>query len=365
MVREHKSVAAGYPRGSMATPARLSAAVLGVVLVGCGWAARAHEIDPVNGKHGSFVVGIGQKVGGANLDAASRQSALAVADKVLAVVRRDPAIASPVGYSVRVNPVFGKRTDWADFDSGLPFYAGVVGSFFAADEKPSPTAFKGPDFGVYVNTALQCPVNTFTHPLSKHPWMLDGKFPVIEGGRATGAFRGYTIYDSQCVVLSRKKEPPFVSLTREQYVRLEIESLKERVEITRQNLAGQTNPALRSAGDSALQHIAAAITERQQELDAMDASTRGAPAFVQTGYSEAKLVDSGDDGAIPLSVPNPAFFDHSLPSATVQAIAVYVPFLQSGPQPEGLPAGLPDDWRPAMEKIRDQLDWAGLTALLQ
>ena len=97
----------------------------------------------------------------------------------------------------------------------------------------------------------------------------------------------------------------------------------------------------------------------------MDASTRRSPAFVQTGYAEAKLVAPTDDGAVPLSVPNPAFFKRSLPSDAVQAIAVYIPFLQAGARPEGLPAGLPEDWRPAAERIRDQLDWAGLAALLQ
>jgi hypothetical protein len=338
---------------------------LGLALLVSCLPAAAQAIDPVHGKPGSLVLGIDQRIGAAPVDAAARQAALAVAGNILAVVRRNPAIASPVGYTVRIHRAFGKRSDWADFDSGLPFFAGVFGTLFAADAKPSPNAFKGADFAIYVNTVLQCPVNAFTHPLAKHPWLLDGKAPVIEGGRATGQFRGHVIYDGQCVVLSRHKEPPFLPLTRDQYVRLEISALQERLESTREKFAGVSDPNVRSALDSAVQQIDNAIAKRRQELDSMDPSTRSSVVFVQTGYAEAKLADPGDDGAIPLSVPNPAFFNQSLPPATVQAVSVFLPFLQPGAPPAGLPPGLPEDWRPATEKLRDQLDWATLEALLQ
>ena len=76
------------------------------------------------------------------------------------------------------------------------------------------------------------------------------------------------------------------------------------------------------------------------------------------------VIAPDEDGAYPLSVPNPAFFDHSLPASTIQSVAVYVPFLQSGDKPAWIPAGLSDDWRPAGEKIRDQLDWEAIAAIV-
>src|SRR5579863_10074975 len=120
--------------------------------------SHAQLIDPVHGTPGTYVAGIDQKIGGSDLAPTQRQAALALAGTLRDILVKDRAIASPVGYSVRVNRAFGRVTDWAGFDSGLPFYAGAIGTFFAADAKPSPTHFSGPDFGIYVNTVLQCPL---------------------------------------------------------------------------------------------------------------------------------------------------------------------------------------------------------------
>ncbi len=339
-------------------------------------AARGQQIDVEHGPPGSFVLGIDQRIGPSEVLAAQRQAALAIAGKVRDILQQDPAVSSPIGYSVRVNPVFGKVTDWANFDSGLPFFAGAVGRFFEGAAKPSPTAFSGPEFGIYVNTVLQCPLNEFSAPGAngKH-WLVNGNLPVLMGGRRTGEFRGFTVYDGQCAILGRSNLPAFVPLTREQYMGFEIAMLKEKLDDARKRNSvndkswqdsGRTfPPGWREAEESAYKVLNDAIAQQEQELASMDADTRSAPAAVQTGYMEAKLVGVDEAGAILLSTPNPAFFDRSLPAATVQSIAVYVPFLESAERAAGLPSGLGPEWQPPSRNIRDQLDWAALAALVR
>ena len=333
---------------------------LALVLVA---AARAQQMDVENGPAGKLVSGIDQKMGGADVPAAQRQSALAAAAIARNILVRDRAVATPIGYSVRVNRVYGKTAEWGDFDSGLSFFAGAAGKYFEAGETPSATAFSGPEFGVYLNTILQCPLNEFSPPMRKgQPWQLDGKLTVLMGGRVTGQFRGWNIYDGQCVIFGRGSEPPFIPLTREQYLQLEIADYKERLANLKKEFAGKKlDPAVQAAVDSAYGPLNDAIAQREQQLAGMDEAERKSPA----GYDGNKLVSPDDEGASPLSVPNPKFYDRSLPATTIQSVEVHIPFLQTGDVPAWLPAGLPEDWRPASEKIRDGLDWDALAALVR
>lgn len=339
-----------------------SAGVAMMVAVG-----HAQQIDPEHGAAGTFVAGIDQKLGGPDLPAARRQDALTIAGKLRDILDRDQAVTKPVGYSIRANRVYGKVTEWANFDSGLPFYAGAIGTFFPAEEKPGPTYFKGVDFGIYVNTVLQCPLDAFSPPDANGvPWKVNGNLPVLEGGRRTGDFRGYSIYDGQCVIIGRSSVPPFVPLTREQYIQLEIAGYKDRLDKMNKQFAGQTSiPAVQQAVQTANQQLNDEIAQLQQQLTGMSTADRNGPAAVQTGYQKATLAGMDEDGAIPLSVPNPAFFDRALPATTVQSVAVYIPFLQAGAKQAGLPVGLSEDWRPATENIRDGLDWAAVASLVR
>jgi hypothetical protein len=309
-----------------------------------------------------LVSGIDQKIGAGQLDPGTRKSALAVAASVRDILLRDPAVSQPVGYTVRVHRAFGSQTDWAKFDSGLPFFAGAYGTFFIAGEKPSPAHFGAPNFGIYVNTVLQCPILEFSPDASNQPWRVAGNLPVLQGGRRTGEIHGFAIYDGQCAIASRRNEPPFLPLTREQYMLLRINTLEDRLK----NMpSGQTMDAsVREAVDSATKQIDNTIAQMQQELAHMSAAERGAPVAVRVGYAQIELASIEDPEAIPLSVPNPAFFDRSLPASTVQSLAVYLPFLQSANRAPGLPAGLSEDWLAAANAIRDRLDWKALKALV-
>ena len=122
---------------------------------------------------------------------------------------------------------------------------------------------------------------------------------------------------------------------------------------------------MREAVESTTREINNVIAQMQQELAQMSSAERSAPVAVRIGYEQIQLSSVDDPEAVPLSVPNAAFFDRGLPSSTVQSVAVYLPFLQPGKRASGLPAGVSEDWRPATEAIRDRLDWAALSALLK
>ena len=271
-----------------------------------------------------------------------------------------------MGFSVRLQRAYGKRTDWADYDSGLPYYAGVFGTLFESQAKPSPTHFGNPEFGLYANTVLQCPLQEFSPPLaSGSPWKL-GDLPVLQGGRRTGEIHGYPIYDGQCVIISRSKQPAFRPLTREEYLRLETANLKAKLDKVHQQLAEPSlDPSMREAISSVEKALQEAITQHEQEVASMDAETRRTPAAVQTGYEQADLVSVETEGAVPLSVPNPAFLNRSLPASQIQVISVFLPFVQPGDRAAGLPSGLGPDWQPVLERIRDGLDWDALGALIR
>ena len=317
--------------------------------------------------HGSLVAGLDQRLGSGDLGVPQQQAALALANIIRTILLRDAAVSSPEGYSVRVHRAFGSRAEWGNIDSGLLFFAGAYGTFFSAEAKPSPTHFGHPEFGIYANTVLQCPLTEFSPPNgSDERWLIDGHLPVLQGGRRTGEFRGYSIYDGQCIIMTHRQERPFIPLTREQFVHLQIETLQKRIAKLRSQYSGQgLDTTVREALESISKEVNDAVTQLSQNLASMDTDSRRAPAAVRLGYAQADLVDIDDKDAVPLSIPSPDFFDRSLPSTTVQAIEVYMPFLQSGERAAGLPAGLPDDWRPAAEKIRDQLDWPALAALLK
>lgn len=317
------------------------------------------------GGAGHFAVGPDQSTGGAEVAAAQRQQALSLATKLQAIMEHDSAVVHPTGYSIRIQRAYGRRSDWTKFDSGLPFYAGVFGTFFDVSVKPSPTHFGNPEFGIYANTVLQCPMDEFAPPGAHGTAWRVGELPVLEGGRRTGEIHGHAIYDGQCVIVSHSQEQPFRPLTREEYMQLQIGDLKANLDRMRKQFAGQAADAnMQGAIASADKELQQRIADQEQRLAAMDAQTRHSPAAVRTGYQEADLVSPEEDDAVPLSVPNPAFFDRSLPPSQVQVISLFLPFAQSGARQAGLPAGLAPDWEPAMQKIRDNMDWAALESLL-
>lgn len=317
------------------------------------------------GQAGNSVAGLDLRIGGTDVAAPQKQAALAIAAKLKAILEENPAITHPMGYSLRIQRAYGKVTDFAHFDSGLPFYAGVFGTVFGPNVKPSATSFGNPDFGIYANTVLQCPMQEFTHPLAQGtPWRL-GNLPVVQGGRRTRETHGYAIYDGQCVIVTKSKVAPFRPLTVEEYLQLEIGNVNTRLDSLHQRYAGRKMDAgMQAAIEGADKQLQNAITQLKQQLAGMSAASRQAPAAVRTGYMEANLVSADAKDAVLLSVPNPAFLNRSLPAGEVQVLSVFLPFVQPGPRADGLPPGLGPSWEPAMGRIRDGMDWEALGGLV-
>jgi hypothetical protein len=335
---------------------------IALICAALAMAGQAQPNDAADNRAGYLVLGIDQRVGGVDVDAVHRRQALAIASALRDLLQHDPAIATPRGFSARLHRAYGKRTDWGSFDSGQPFYAGVYGTLFPANVKPAPTHFSGPNFGIWANTVLACPMTEFTPFGAAQPWRLNGNLPVVQGGRRTGEIQGFEIYDGQCAIATRTKIPAFLPLTREQYATFQIAMRKD--ELKKVPSAESAQGEMRDAIESGTRQLETLIAKLEQELAKMSPSERQAPVAVRLGYGETQLADVADAGAVPLSVPNPAVFDQGLQGTAIQSIAVYIPFLQPGNRATGLPPGLSVDWRAVTEKIRDGLDWAALKALL-
>ena len=121
------------------------------------------------------------------------------------------------------------------------------------------------------------------------------------------------------------------------------------------------------------------LHELQDKLDALSPSDRRAPVAVQLHHylwdwrSDA-LADINDPDASPLVQVNPDFFDRARPATAPQIVTVCMPGLQGleNKSYERLAGAEREDERQMLEqrtrdavRIRDQLDWAALEALVK
>jgi hypothetical protein len=325
---------------------------------------RGQEWRPDESRHGTLAVGATE--GGSGLKAADRRAAAALADSLLAVFRRDPAIASPVGYMVTLHREVGSNVGRASAD-GAPFYAGVSGAYwgyFLVDGKPSPDASGKTPIDAYVNNLLGCPHSEDFDVEHRDKPMPDGGPLIFAGVRQTGQLRGHPIYNGQCVVLTNRHEPPFLPVSRERYRKLEILGMRAKVDRFRQQVDyDKLDAKWRAAYDENFKESQRIIAGREAELARMSAEDRAAPAAMRhDGVDDSTLVSADDPDGIPLVTINPAFYDRSLPASAPQILVVNVPFVQ----PDVTPKGTPDEppRRTHGERIRDGLDWAALEAMV-
>lgn len=326
---------------------------------------RGQEWRPDESRHGTLTVGATE--GGSGLKPADRRAALALADSLLAVFRRDPAIASPTGYAVTLHREVGANLGTARAD-GAPIYAGVSGAYwgyFLVDGRPNPDASGKTPIDAYVNNLLACPHSEDFDVEHRNKPMPDGGRPIFAGVRQTGEFRGHPIYNGQCVVLTNRHEPTFLPVTRERYRKLEIIGMRAKVERFRQQIDyDKLDPKWRAEYDKSFEESRQIIAGREAELTRMSAADRVAPAAVRhSGVDDSTLVSVDDPDGIPLVTINPAFYDPSLPASAAQIIVVNVPFVQPGVTPKGPPDE--PERRAHGERIRDGLDWAALEAMVR
>ncbi len=329
---------------------------------------RAQEYRADESRHGSLRVDADATPGTRVLPIAERRAALSLAGSILDVLRRDSAIAAPVGYTVNLRRIVAGR-DTTLAAGAMPYSAGVAGAYwgyFLKDGKPDPDASGKTPISVYANTLTGCSTYDEDYQIEdRGKPMLDGGPPILTGLRQTGEFRGHPIYDAECVVMTNRPEPLYLPVTRERYMRLEILGMRAKVARTRKEINYEALDAkFRALYDSAFKVSDQMIAARQATLDAMSPSERAAPAAIRhNDIADSTLAAPGDPDAVRLITLNPAFFDRTLPASKAQIIIVDLPFVQSGIAP----AHSPDEpeRRAHGERIRDHLDWAALETMVR
>lgn len=153
-----------------------------------------------------------------------RTAAFAAADAVMAILRRDAALAAPVGYAVGLRRVAGiseTTPGGQPIDGSLHF--GVTGSmvyYVTEDDGHGGTKFDSRGDIVPFSVVVNAPGGlTDAEELRTE---LDNGPSVLGHVRQTGTFRGHPIYNGNCVVISGRPIAPFVPLTMERYSRLVI-----------------------------------------------------------------------------------------------------------------------------------------------
>jgi hypothetical protein len=378
-------------------------------------------------KHaGSLVVRPDEQLGLVVPSLAQRRTLFAAADALLAILRRNDALQHPLGYALVLHRAAGVTTTGGDtIAPGLPPHYGVVGdlSYYAVSDDGQITDGGGlVPIEFMVNTVGRIEDAEVVTPA------LDHGPPVLQDYRVTSQFRGHPVYNGECVLISRRPNvPPFVPLTQERYISLQI--LKAQADSARHDAqhredSGNTSSSalaawikdrprretdmratydavkkfdaksaddmlkawkqsevdaeanLRSAaGSGADQRIkeierqgtvgeGQRIAALRAQLDALTPAERKAPAAIlQLGVDGEKLTPVGDPEALPLVQLNPAYFDKTLPVDTPQLVTVCIPGFQADV------AVTKTEWNDQRARdaalIRDHLDWAALEALVK
>ncbi len=379
------------------------------------------------------------------LTPAQRAKASAIANKVVAILRRDPAIANPVGYSVTLRVTARRRRSG---EAPAPETQEIIfgsAKYFVDRDGQIEQGAAGFDFHVAVNGAGFASEIAADDPAAdRGPPVLGADPANLAVYRRTGTWRGRPIYAGDCTYLTHRPAPPIVPVTTERYLSLratqtraaaarhEAQSAgasatpssdalqaflrdrpqrdaanKKTLDILKQSGASDEQvrraaEAFRTAeareeaalreeasdgSDQAMQNVmdraraanAAQAAGAQASVDALSANERQAPArVVEEGADDFRLArsDDADDVIEPLMQANPAFYDRALPADEAQLIWVCAYHLE----------GLPDDsydrlaegtasWRQEkawnarrirdVARLREQLDWAALEALLK
>jgi hypothetical protein len=378
-------------------------------------------------KHGTLTLwSTGMGIGELPLPATQAKMAAAGEDWLMALFKRNRALADPVGFTAVMHRSNGRTI--AAKALGLPFNYGITTAMtplgWAEDDHGGRTIRAnqtGYDFVVLVNgTGLGADID--------EPLGADGGPSLIRGYRQTGSFRGHPIYDGQCVFITRNGLPPLIPVTRERYLREKIararrdsarfadeqkasgntttsdsyaqylrdkakreadmmavynrikktdpaaakefiagwrkgEAENER-QIKATNGGATTDAEIANARASATAELGQAIQKVRDQLDAMTPAERTDPALiVDLGVGQTRLANDDDSDTTPLMQINPAAYNRALGLDVPQVVSVCLPGLQSGFDREDR------NWTPRMARltagIRDGFDWAALEGLVK
>ena len=400
--------------------------------------AHAQGDDAAATHRGEFALRADGQLGLVMRNAAKQRAALAAADKIVAILRRDNALSAPMGYAVVAHRAAGVTGAGGEtLTPGLPPHYGVLGAinYYALEDDGHGGQHVGDGGGSFRFSVIVNGVGR-VEDAEQAAIPLDHGPPVLQDYRKTGEFRGHPVYNGECVLITRRPSVmPFIPLTKARYITLQL--LKARADSARhtaehnQNAGHSTSDALSqwqrdrpkreadmratydavkaadprsaqqfldawksaeadaearlrsaasSGADETIKQIerqgevgeGANIAALQAQLAALSPAEHNAPAAIeQLGVDGERLTGVDNTASLPLVELNPAFFDGSLPPDTPQIVTVCLPGIQPQGEIERWESMQTDrsEWsdRRARDaaRIRDQLDWAALEALVK
>lgn len=379
------------------------------------------------------------------LTATQRIDALAAINKVVAILRRDAALASPLGYSVTLRLAAQRRR--ADDPPGPDVHEVISGRarYFVDHDGTVEEGSAGFDFQVAVNAAGYATEIVDAESAADHGPRIMGADPAnFAVYRETGTFRGRPVYGGECTYLTHRPAPPIIPVTTERFLSLRAaatrttaarheaqmssmsttptndalkaflrdrpqreasnkktldvlkqsgaseEQIRQAAEAfktadaqqeaaLRQEAAGGSDRAMQNVIDRARAANVEQASNAQASVDALSPSERKAPARVVGEAGDAfRLARQNDspDEVEPLMQTNAAFYDRRLSAEMPQLLWVCAYHLQGlqDTSYDRLAEGTAS-WREEkawneqrvrdVGRIRDQLDWAALEALLR
>ena len=293
------------------------------------------------------------------------RAASATLQQVDAILRRVPALAPPPdGVLVAINPTVGSHDNWTPADS--PYRRHVVAArymliflhptLFCLQGQCSIDRGEGPSIVFYINTPHMLVGPSFT--VGSERWYM--------APRELGNVAGFPLYDSfeGRLWLTKRKQPPWLPVTQEEWVRARLEQEQRRAP-----------PSY--AGAEIQQRYASNLAKLQQELEGLSPPERAAPAYFGSGppLGETPLPSGrlrpGVFQARMVVRLNKDFFDPQLPPSTPQTIVIGIDATSLGwteaadqkLRAQRSKAGVEN--AALWAAMRKDLDWKALFELLQ
>jgi hypothetical protein len=283
--------------------------------------------------------------------AAYRQSRQRLVELLLA----QPAAKPPIGVSL-----------WVDAKAGSPVRSGVLdhpnwpvpticyvhfNGIFDRNGKAEWGSDSPVEMSVFVNDPEGCGFAVYDMKDTR------GRTILYEPNKV-GEIQGFPLYrdehGTEILILSRGHTPPWVSLTREEFIKLSVRSMEE-------DLAGEGE-----YGKDPSNAYRVRLERHKAVLAAMSPAERRAPAMYlrnENAY-EPDLAPPGAAGSWPLVVANPQWFDPALPRSAFQFIAAVFEygagFDPDDPKPDD--AGSIESVR--LSDMKRTADWKAVAALL-
>lgn len=158
---------------------------------------------------------------------------------------------------------------------------------------------------------------------------------IVTGLAELEPLNGAKVYDNNVVIIARTDRPLFTPVSQEQYIRA----------LMKQN-----------------QGIPVVLDLLRKELAALSTAERKQPAYTGAAETISHLVAKTDEGATPMVIFNPNYFDPALPRTAVQLVTVrYIYNNRPEEKPDPATYG-PDGIR--TYEIRQQMDYNKLRKLV-